>query len=279
MARVSGFCFGVERVVQLTERALTRGPLDTLGPIIHNPAVVKSFENRGVKPVSSLEETEKKTLVVRAHGVPPDFYREARQKGVALLDGTCPFVKDVQKAARKLQDEGYEVVIVGKKDHPEVRGVLGYVQGKASVISSPEEVQSLPLQNQKVGVVVQTTFRMDTFTECVIELMKMAKEIRVMNTRCSDTDERQAAAVELASRVEVMIVVGGKDSSNTRKLYELSQKQGARAYHIESPEEIQPQWFTGANEVGVIGGASTPHSIVQQVVEYIQRLQAEDFNE
>jgi len=272
VARVSGFCFGVERVVQLTEKALSRGPVDTLGPIIHNPTVVKDFERRGVMPVASLEETEKKTLVVRAHGVPPDFYPSARQKGITLLDGTCPYVKDVQKAAKKLQEEGYEVVIVGKKDHPEVRGVLGYVQGKAYVISSPEEVKCLEFQNEKVGVVVQTTFRMDTFTECVNELMKKAKEVRVMNTRCRDTDERQAAAVELASQVEVMIVVGGKDSSNTRKLFELSQKQGARAYHIETPEEIQPQWFTNAQEVGVIGGASTPHSIVQQVVERIQNL-------
>ncbi|MGH8103692.1 MAG: 4-hydroxy-3-methylbut-2-enyl diphosphate reductase [bacterium] len=270
MARVSGFCFGVERVVQMTEKASKNQPVDTLGPIIHNPFVVKEFEDKGVRAVMALNETDKTAVIVRAHGVPPAFYDEARQRGIKLLDGTCPFVKDVQHAAEKLYKEGYEVVIVGKKDHPEVKGVLGYVSGDAHVVGSAEEAQALKITKEKVGVVVQTTFRYDIFSQCVDALMHKAPEVRVFNTRCEDTDQRQIAAEELASEVHVMIVVGGKDSSNTHKLWELAMKKGARAYHIESAAELDPAWFNGVEEVGVVGGASTPHSIVQAVVSRIE---------
>lgn len=270
VARVSGFCFGVERVVQMTEKASKNQPIDTLGPIIHNPFVVKEFEEKGVRAVMALNETDKTAVIVRAHGVPPEFYDEARQRGIKLLDGTCPFVKDVQHAAQTLQKEGYEIVIVGKKDHPEVKGVLGYVNGDAHVVGSVEEARALKFTKDKVGVVVQTTFRYDVFSACVDELMRRAQEVRIFNTRCEDTDQRQIAAEELASQVQVMIVVGGKDSSNTHKLWELSVQKGARAYHIESAAELDPAWFAGVEEVGVVGGASTPHTIVQQVVARIE---------
>lgn len=273
IARVSGFCFGVERVVQMTEKASQTQPVDTLGPIIHNPFVVKEFEGKGVKAIGTLAETDKTTVVVRAHGVPPEFYDEARRRGIKLLDGTCPFVKDVQHAAQTLQKEGYEIVIVGKKDHPEVKGVLGYVNGEAHVVGSAEEARAHSFTNDKVGVVVQTTFRHDVFSACVDELMRKAQEVRIFNTRCEDTDQRQIAAEELAAEVQIMIVVGGKDSSNTHKLWELAKNSGARAYHIETAAELDAAWFDGVDEVGVVGGASTPHTIVQQVVSRIESFQ------
>ncbi|MHA2621155.1 MAG: 4-hydroxy-3-methylbut-2-enyl diphosphate reductase [bacterium JZ-2024 1] len=270
VAKISGFCFGVERVIALAQRAENRGDFDTLGPIIHNPFVVKQLEEKGIHAVSSLAETKKGTLLIRAHGIPPTAYQEARKRGIRLLDGTCPYVKDVQKAAMKLREEGYRVVIVGMKDHPEVKGVLGYVNNEATVVSTPEEAESLAIgRNEKIGVVVQTTYRLDVFQSIVATLLARAEEVRAFNTRCSDTDDRQAAALELASEVDVMVVVGGKNSSNTHKLYELSEKAGARAYHIESPDEIQEEWFAGVKEVGVIGGASTPPEIVDAAVARI----------
>lgn len=263
----------MERVIELARRAEKKGDFDTLGPIIHNPFVVKQLEEKGIRAVSSLSETKKKMLLIRAHGIPPEAYPEARKLGVQLLDGTCPYVKDVQKAAVQLRKEGYRVIIVGMKDHPEVKGVLGYVNQEATVVSTPQEAQELPIEpNEKIGVVVQTTYRLDVFQSIVSILISRANEVRVFNTRCSDTDDRQAAAIELASEVEVMVVVGGKNSSNTHKLYELSQKAGARAYHIESPDEICEEWFDGVEEVGVIGGASTPPEIVDATVERILAL-------
>jgi (E)-4-hydroxy-3-methyl-but-2-enyl pyrophosphate reductase len=270
VAKISGFCFGVERVIDLARRAENKGDFDTLGPIIHNPFVVRQLEEKGVRAVSSLSETTKETLLIRAHGVPPEIYREARERGIRLLDGTCPYVKDVQKAAVQLRSEGYRVIIVGMKDHPEVKGVLGYVQNEATVVSTPDEARALSIADgEKIGVVVQTTYRLDVFQEIVSILLARAAEVRAFNTRCSDTDDRQAAALELASQVEVMVVVGGKNSSNTHKLYELSQKAGARAFHIESPDEIRPEWFEDVQEVGVVGGASTPPEIVEEAVSRI----------
>jgi len=270
IADVSGFCFGVERVIELVEKKSKETPVDTLGPLIHNPVVVRELEKKGVKAVSSLKETKKKAVVIRAHGVPPDIYREAENLNINLFDGTCPFVKIVQNMAKKLCEDGYEVVVVGKKHHPEVIGVVGYTNGKALVVSSPEEARSIPLKKKRVGVVVQTTFRFDVFAKCVEELMRRAHEVRVFNTRCSDTDRRQEAAIKLAKEVEVVIVVGGKNSSNTRRLYELTEKQGVKAYHIESPDELKSSWFNGVEEVGIIGGASTPQKVVEEVVERIK---------
>lgn len=270
IAEVSGFCFGVERVIELVERKSKESPVDTLGPLIHNPVVVRELERKGIKAISSLKETEKKVVVIRAHGVPPEVYREAERLGIQLCDGTCPFVKIVQNMAKKLYENGYEVVVVGKKHHPEVIGVAGYTEGKAHVVSSPEEARSIPLKKKRVGVVVQTTFRFDIFSSCVEELMKRVHEVKVFNTRCSDTDRRQKAAIKLAREVEVMIVVGGRNSSNTRRLFELVEKQGVKTYHIERPDELVPEWFIDIKEAGIVSGASTPQRVVDEVVNKIK---------
>lgn len=270
VARVSGFCFGVKRVIDLVEKISKREEVDTLGPIIHNPVVVAELENRGIRAVEKVEDTNKKALIIRAHGVPPDVYERAKERGIKLYDGTCPFVKNVQEMAKSLHEEGYEVVVVGKKNHPEVIGVVGHTNGSAVVVTTSEEARTVPLKKKRVGVVVQTTFRFDELIEILRELLKRTYELRIYNTRCADTDRRQQAAIELASQVDVMIVVGGKNSSNTRRLFELSQKVGAKAYHIETPDELKREWFKGVQDVGVIGGASTPQWLVESVVEKIK---------
>ena len=275
IARVSGFCFGVERVIRLAERGAQADGLRTLGPIIHNPVVVESLRRRGIEPVESLDEARGPRVLIRAHGVPRRVYEEARARGIQLLDGTCPYVKDVQKAARAFEERGFVVLIAGKPDHPEVIGVRGHLQKPSFVVEKAEQVEQLPIPREaKVGIVVQSTFRADVFQEIVEAARKRFQTVEARDTRCPDTEDRQQACWELAREVEVMIVVGGRNSSNTRKLYELSRKAGARAYHIERPEEVREEWFHGVQEVGIIGGASTPPELVEATCRRIAEVSA-----
>ncbi|MHA2609308.1 MAG: 4-hydroxy-3-methylbut-2-enyl diphosphate reductase [bacterium JZ-2024 1] len=274
IARVSGVCFGVERVLALADKALEKGELETLGPIIHNPQVVNHLKAKGVEVISRIEESKRKTVLIRAHGVAPEIFQQARAEGIRILDGTCPYVKDVQKAAKTFYERGWDVIIVGMKEHPEVIGVQGYVDRKAVVVSCPEDVDALPRKPGPVGVVVQSTFRQDIFGKCVVRLIAHYDEGCARNTRCQDTDERQNAVVELSREVEVLLVVGGKDSSNTKKLWELASLNGCRSYHIEQASEIQPEWFAGVQKVGIIGGASTPQWLIDEVIEKLRSFDA-----
>ncbi len=271
IAEDAGFCYGVQRALNMINKALERGEkFNTLGPIIHNPIVVRELEEKGVKAVNSLDESDKKTIFIRTHGVPPKVLEEAKNKGFKVIDATCPIVYNAQLSARRLYEEGYLVVIVGKKDHPEVKGILGHVDNKAVVIDNPEDVKNYNFEGKKVGVVVQTTSRFDVFGDTVREILKTAKEVRAINTRCYVTERRQEITAELAKRSDVMIIVGGKNSSNTKRLYEVSKMQGTRSYHIESPDELKREWFEGVERVGITAGASTPPWIVNQVAEKIK---------
>ncbi len=271
IAEDAGFCYGVQRALNMINKAIERGEeFDTLGPIIHNPIVVRELEEKGIKAVNSLEESSKKAIFIRTHGVPPKVIEEAKNKGFKVIDATCPIVYNAQLSARRLYEEGYLVVIVGKKDHPEVKGILGHVEDNAVVIDNPEDVKNYNFEGKKVGVVVQTTSRFDVFGDTVREILKTAKEVRAINTRCYVTERRQEITADLAKRSDVMIIVGGKNSSNTKRLYEVSRMQGTVSYHIESPDELKKEWFEGVERVGITAGASTPPWIVQQVAEKIK---------
>ncbi len=269
----SGFCFGVQRAMDMIEKAYEEGlRFDTLGPIIHNPFVVKDLESRGIRAVDSLDQTDKKIVVVRTHGVPPEVYEEAEKKGIKLLDTTCPFVFNAQSAARRLVEEGYDpVIVVGKKEHPEVIGILGHAWNKPVVVGSPEEVEKLNIANRRVGILSQTTMTFDLFASCVRAAMKYAKEVHVINTRCATTERRQKATMEVAQKVDVMVVIGGKNSSNTKRLHEIASKY-TRSYHIEHPDELKEEWFDGVENVGVAAGASTPPWLIEAVVKRIKEI-------
>ncbi len=276
VAEDAGFCYGVQRALNMINKAIERGErFDTLGPIIHNPVVVKQLEEKGIKAVNSLDETDKGTIFIRTHGVPPRIIEEARKRGFKVIDATCPIVYNAQLSAKKLYDEGYIVVIVGKKDHPEVEGILGHVNGDALIIDNPAEVSKYNFEGKKVGVVVQTTSRFDVFGDVVREILRQAKEVRAINTRCYVTERRQEITAELSRRSDVMIIVGGKNSSNTKRLYEVSRMQGTPSYHIETPDELKPEWFENAERVGISAGASTPPWIVNEVVKKIKSLTKE----
>ena len=275
----AGYCWGVERaldIVNQTAETHQDAPVRTLGPIIHNPQVVQAFNDKGVRTIDSLNEMEAGgTVIIRTHGVAPEVYEQAEAKRLTVVDATCPLVTLVQNKAKQLVNEGYHLIIFGNPKHPEVIGTLGHAGGKATVIEKPEDARTAKLP-KKVGVVVQTTQETELVSELLSHLASRCKEIKVFNTICNPTIERQEAARELAREVQVMIVVGGKNSSNTRHLADVCCEEGAKTYHIEEPTEVEPNWFIGVQEVGVTAGASTPGWLMDQVIGRIHELEAQN---
>jgi 4-hydroxy-3-methylbut-2-enyl diphosphate reductase len=275
----AGYCWGVERaldIVNHTAETHKDVPVRTLGPIIHNPQVVQSLDEKGVHAIDSLNEIpEGGTVIIRTHGVAPEVYQQAESNGLTVVDATCPLVTLVQNKAKQLVNEGYHLVIFGNSKHPEVIGTLGHAGGKATVIEKPIDVCTAKLP-KKVGVVVQTTQETELVSELLSYLAPRCKEIKVFNTICNPTIERQDAARELARAVQVMIVVGGKNSSNTRHLADVCREEGATTYHIEEPTEVETNWFAGVCEIGVTAGASTPGWLMDQVISHIHDLEQQN---
>lgn len=273
VARYAGVCYGVERALGMAEKAAdeARKPVNTLGPLIHNPLVVNDLESIGVGTASNVSEVEEGTLIIRAHGVVPSVVEDARTRGLDVLDATCPYVKKVHNAAERLVREGYQLIVVGESGHPEVEGIMGHAGDDAHVVSVPGDLDAIDL-SRKVGVVVQTTQTPGALADVVAELSKRTMDLRVINTICSATQERQDSAAELARRVDAMIVVGGKNSGNTRRLAEICTAACPKTHHIEDASEIETAWFDGASHIGVTAGASTPASHIERAVVRMRSL-------
>jgi 4-hydroxy-3-methylbut-2-enyl diphosphate reductase len=239
------------------------GNVTTLGHIVHNPQMVQSFEDQGLRNAHSVDEVDSGTLFVRAHGLPVEVFEKANAKGLTIVDATCPMVTKIHVQAEKLRADGYKIVVVGDPNHPEVKGTLSHVPG-AWIVQAPADVDALP-RASRVGVVVQSTWSGAGFTEIVQKLSSKYYEVRAVNTICTDTHNRQSEAEQLAQQVEVMVVVGGKTSANTKHLADLAATKGARSYHIEGPDELQSDWFEGVSVAGLMSGASTPGWLVDQV--------------
>ncbi len=271
----AGYCWGVERALDIVTDTAAAHPgetVRTLGPIIHNPHVVQSLEDKGVQSVNELDEMTSGTVIIRTHGVPPETYEHAQAKGLNVVDATCPLVTLVQNKAKQLVQEGYHLVIFGNPRHPEVIGTIGHAGGKATVIEHPEDVENVHLP-KRVGVVVQTTQETELLAALLAHLAPRCKEVKIFNTICNPTIERQEAARELARDVQVVIVVGGKNSSNTRHLAEVCREEGTTAYHIEDATELDPQWVQGIDSIGITAGASTPGWLMDQVIERLEKIE------
>lgn len=270
VAKTAGFCFGVRRAMEMVESALNEEerPLYSLGPLIHNPRVVKELEKEGLQTVESLSQVPDGRVVIRSHGVGPSVYQTARDQKLGVIDATCPFVKNVQQLAVFLHAEGYQVLIVGESAHAEVKGVLDSVAGEALVIESIKTLDTGKLQ-PKVGIISQTTQDLINFQQITNAVIPYAKEIRIYNTICLATSQRQQEVAELSRKVDLMIVVGGKNSANTSRLTEISRMNDTPTYQLESAAEIDEAWFQGIGRVGITAGASTPD---QQIKEIIQKL-------
>jgi 4-hydroxy-3-methylbut-2-enyl diphosphate reductase len=270
-AKVQGFCFGVAITVKKAEESIAqRDDVTTLGHVVHNPQMVASLASRGLKNASSVDEVESGTLFVRAHGLPVDVFEKAKAKNLEVIDATCPMVTKIHVQAEKLKAEGYKILVVGDPHHPEVKGTLSHVPG-AWCIETLEEVDTLP-RASRIGVVVQSTYSKERFLDIVRALTAKYYEVRAVNTICTDTNNRQNEAVALSKEVQVMVVVGGKTSANTKHLAELAEMNGAHSYHIEGPDELQAEWFDGVESAGLMSGASTPGWLVDEVAARMEAL-------
>lgn len=267
----SGFCFGVKRAMNIAEEATKKndGPIYTYGPIIHNPQTVSLLKKKGITPIDSFDSIKKGRLIIRSHGVSPSIIKLAKEKGFEIIDATCPFVKKAHDIARKLNKKGYKVIAIGEKEHPEMQAVIGYTNGNGEILS-PDSSFACIKQQDKIGVIAQTTLSISQFQKAVSLLVEKAEEIRIYNTICNATSLRQEYTIETANKVDLMLVIGGKNSANTRRLYELVKSTGKDVYHIETKEEIKKRWFRNKEKVGITAGASTPVWIIKEVIHCIK---------
>lgn len=273
LADYLGFCYGVKRAIKIArENASSDGTACTLGPIIHNPQMVDRLKREGVGTVDKLEDMSEGTIIIRSHGVGPDIYAVAEERKLNLVDATCPHVKKAQLSAKELVDEGYSVVIVGEKKHPEVRSILEWSDHKAIIIETEEEAEVLP-QCAKLGIVCQTTFSGSKFRQIALRLLDKSRDVRILRTICTATDQRQAAAIDLAGQVDLMLVIGGKNSANTTRLAQLCAEH-CLTYHIETAAELQDEWFDKIKKIGITAGASTPDWIIKEVYKKCQKNRA-----
>ena len=271
LADYLGFCYGVKRAIKIArENAAPDGSACTLGPIIHNPQMVERLKDEGVGTIDCLDDLKRGKVIIRSHGVGPETYERAEAMGLECVDATCPHVKKAQLSAKELAEEGRFVVIVGEKEHPEVHSIVQWAGGNVAVIETVAEAASVP-NASRLGIISQTTFSGERFQEIVSALLDKSCDIRVMRTICTATDQRQRAARELASKVDVMLVIGGKNSANTTRLAQLCAKI-CRTYHIETAEELQPAWFDNIEKIGITAGASTPDWIIKEVYKKCQRI-------
>ncbi len=269
LASSYGFCYGVKRAIKIAEE---HPKSSTYGPLIHNKDEIERLkENFNVSLANSLDEAKRaEAVVIRTHGIPKNELEELKKEGKEIINATCPFVTTPQQIVERMSNEGYSIVIFGDKNHPEIRGVVSYAKEPkdAFVILSPDDIDSLPLKS-KVAVVAQTTRKPAEFTKIVSALILKAKEVRVFNTICNATFENQDAAAELAKDADIMIVIGGKNSSNTKQLYLICKNYCQDSYHIENESELKKEWFEGKKLCGISAGASTPDWVVQNVVDKI----------
>ena len=272
-AEEAGFCFGVKRAIEMATGQVESGediPVYTLGPIIHNPQVVKKLENLGIVSVDDLAEIDEGVIIIRSHGVEPEIIKQARNKGLTIIDATCPYVKKAQENASLLISEGYQTLIYGDREHPEVKGILGATDYQAEIIQNQKDLEEIQLA-ARVGIVAQTTKSPASFRNLIAEILPLVKELKIFNTICNTTQVRQRSAEKLAEEVEVMFVIGGFNSANTNRLAELCALTGTPTYHIETTEDIDWNWLEGIKKIGITAGASTPDWLIKEVIQVMSQ--------
>lgn len=273
LAKSAGFCFGVKRATRMAFDATgTHEKLCSLGPIIHSPQLVRKLEEKGVKVVDQVPEAGNGAVIVRSHGVTRDEMEKIHLRQLEVVDATCPFVKKAQEYAAELSAAGYHLVLVGEEEHPEVQGIVSYAQkGNVSVVADPQAAECLP-RSGKIGVIAQTTQSLDNFRQIVGVCLRKAKEVRIYNTICDATSVRQEEARRIAGQVDLMLVVGGRNSANTTRLAVICSDLQPNTQHIETAEDLRDEWIQGIETVGLTAGASTPAWLIEQVVNRLKEL-------
>ena len=271
IAKSAGFCFGVKRAIDLAEDIASKNKeVYTFGPLIHNPQEVSRLEKENIKVIEDYSKIEKGILVLRTHGIPLDIYENlSKKKNIKIVDAACPFVKKAQDIIKELSKDSEQIVIVGEKKHPEVVALVSYGKGKCIVIEDKKDVKNVK-KTDIIYVVSQTTQSPKKFEEIVNEISKIS-QVEVFNTICRATFDRQSAAAELAKEVDVMIVIGGKNSGNTTRLYQICSNI-TKTYHIENSDEIETAWFNDVKTVGITAGASTPDWVIENIKRRINEI-------
>jgi len=273
IAKSAGFCFGVKRAMDIALDASKKYPRDlyTLGPLIHNPQAVEFLERLGVEVKGRIERIPRGTVIFRSHGVSLKDLIKARKKSLRIIDATCPIVKRAQLFAKYLHQHGYSLLIVGDPQHPEVEAIQSYIQEGVDVVENVEAAQGLGPW-KKLGIIAQTTQSFNLFKEIVAVCLERAKELRVFNTICHATTIRQMEAVEIAKKVDCMIVIGGYNSGNTQRLAGICRDIQPHTYHIETSQELHPKWLAQRKKIGLTAGASTPSWIIKEVERKVRHL-------
>ncbi len=277
LAKSAGFCFGVQRAVDVVNKQIEEGvsPLYTYGPIIHNEEVVKDFESHGVQVMEedSNEDYKPGTVIIRSHGVTKAVEEGLKATGHNVIDATCPFVKKIHRAVDEHSKNGEYIVIIGNPDHPEVRGIVGWINGdRYTVISGEQSAKDFSVNSHDtICIVSQTTFNHNKFQELVEIIKQKGYHIIVLNTICDATNKRQVEASDIASQVDAMLVIGSKNSSNTQKLYEICKTRCNNTYYIQTADDFQPSDLSSIESVGITAGASTPNNIIEEVQKKCQK--------
>lgn len=274
VAESAGFCFGVDRAVKYVYDNIKKTPLYTYGPIIHNHHVVNDIKDKGVKVINTIEEFDhvpKGNVIIRSHGVSKEVYDSITEKDFSIIDATCPYVKKIHQIVNDYSKKGDTIVIVGDSNHPEVIGIKGWSNLDTTIIQNIEEAKNFNISNKKnICVVAQTTFNYIKFQEIIEILRSKGYDVVIKETICSATQKRQKEAIKLSSEVDTMIVIGGRHSSNTQKLYQLCKNQCDNTYHVETIEDLELLVLRSDEKIGITAGASTPKNIIQEVITHVR---------
>ena len=276
LASWRGFCFGVEDAIETASAAVEQhgpGKVVALGPVIHNPDVVKKLEQAGLDQSGDLDTIDSsKVVLIRSHGASPETLKRIADRGLQIVDATCVLVKRAQDVVKQLHEEGYHVVLIGDANHPEVRGVVGYAPNVTVIDSDSDLDEALPYR-ERLGIVAQTTHAPEHVAAMVAKILKRPyREVKIVNTLCLEVTRRQEAAIELAGEVDVIFVLGGLHSANTREMAQLCREAGCEAYHLETWEQFETSMVAGKKIAGVTAGASTPEEVVQEFLRNLQKM-------
>ncbi|HIE44442.1 MAG TPA: 4-hydroxy-3-methylbut-2-enyl diphosphate reductase [Candidatus Omnitrophica bacterium] len=267
VAKHAGFCFGVKRAVRIALDAAKSKRVYTLGPLIHNPPMVEEMRKKGAIPLSNLKDLDKGSVIIPSHGISPQVLKRIESRVEEIIDATCPFVKSAREEAIKLDRECEQLIIVGDREHPEIKGILPFLRDTVLVVRKASEIPDKSFSS--CGIIAQTTMSESIFKHVVSRILSCSREVKIINTICDATRKRQSSTLELLRNVEVMIVVGGHNSANTRRLLEVCRRRKKPAYQVEDDTELRDEWFRNCQKVGVTAGASTPSWMIERILQKI----------
>lgn len=273
IAQTAGFCFGVKRAVDMAFSYENEKSTYTYGPIIHNEVVTGALEQKGIYAIDTIEGQDVKKLIIRSHGVSPEIYEESRARDIDVVDATCPYVKKIHRYVEKYYAKGYHIIIAGNREHPEIQGINGWGHHECIIAKDVEELKQMTLPKGEYLFVAQTTYKKEVVDAMKDYLTEKGISFEYINTICNATKERQEEAVTLAAQVDCMLILGSPKSANTKKLHEISEKYCKRSYCVQGAAELNQEMFRGCKRVGITAGASTPNSVIDEVISYIREIE------